>query len=164
SPSVAETSAHASRQPSGSQRSSPTVESVDQDEDTASAKPLTPIKRRQYRRRPRIDKCAPPKPKNAFELFRNERLPELQRKGVPFGDRSRIIGVQWKELDSEQRQPYHIQACRDKSDYLQQMAAYKKTENYRRYQVYYKSFYEQENERPRPVGRPRKKPRPDEAS
>ncbi|KAJ1976213.1 hypothetical protein H4R34_004065 [Dimargaris verticillata] len=164
SPGAAETSAQAKRKPNGSQPSSLTIESLDQDEEATGTTPLTAVKRRQYRRRPRIDKSAPPKPKNAFELFRNERLPELQRNGVPFGDRSRIIGVQWKELDSEQRQPYRIKACKDKREYLQKMAAYKKTEDYHKYQVYYKSFYEQENERPRPVGRPRKKPRTDGAS
>ena len=74
--------------------------------------------------------------RSSYFLFSNERRAVLQKK-MPekkLTELSKIISVEWKELDEAKKQKYAARAKKDKDKYDEELAAYKKTEDYEKFQ------------------------------
>lgn len=82
------------------------------------------------------DPNAPKRALSSYFLFSNERRAVLQKK-MPekkLTELSKIISVEWKELDEAKKQKYAARAKKDKDKYDEELAAYKKTEDYEKFQ------------------------------
>ncbi|KAF3192947.1 hypothetical protein TWF106_007626 [Orbilia oligospora] len=81
--------------------------------------------KRKYRRHPRPDENAPEKPPSAYVMFAN-------------------IGDRWKVLPLEQKEEYEYRAGVMKDRYNQELAAYKKTDQFKEYSQYLLEFKNKE--------------------
>lgn len=83
-------------------------------------------------RRP-LDKNAPRKPASSFMLYmqhRRQTCPE-QFASLTFGERSQVLGAEWTQLSAEAKEPYLMEANRQRDDYKALMVEYQKSDNYR---------------------------------
>jgi len=82
------------------------------------------------------DPNMPKRPLSSYFLFSNERRAVLQQKmpDKKLTELSKLISVEWKELSDEQKEKYASKAKKAKDKYDKNLAAYKKTEDYAKYQ------------------------------
>ncbi|KAF2186359.1 hypothetical protein K469DRAFT_573722 [Zopfia rhizophila CBS 207.26] len=106
---------------------------------TQNANPPVREKRR-YRRHPRPDHNAPKKPKTAYVNFADYLRTEPEISLLSFVDIAKEVGRRWQELSSEKKRIWESQAARAMHEYEAQMDEYKKTDNWRKYQVYLEEF------------------------
>lgn len=59
---------------------------------------------------------------------------------LKFCDTAKVVGEQWQNLPTEEREGYETFAATRKSEYNAQLAEYKRTEQYRDYQRYLANF------------------------
>ncbi|EPS37087.1 hypothetical protein H072_9301 [Dactylellina haptotyla CBS 200.50] len=65
---------------------------------------------------------------------------ELKGQNLSFTEIARLVGERWKVLDPDQKEEYEYQATTMKERYNQELAAYKKTDNYKEYSHYLLEF------------------------
>lgn len=87
--------------------------------------------KRRYRRHPKPDKNAPPKPPSAYVMFSNHARSKIKDQNLTFSDIAKIIGEQWKHLSSEEKQAYERPAMQAKDEYLVRLEQYRQTQEYK---------------------------------
>ncbi|KAL5121410.1 hypothetical protein ACEQ8H_000481 [Pleosporales sp. CAS-2024a] len=102
-----------------------------------------PREKRRYRRHPRPDANAPRKPKTAYVNFADQLRLDPQINQLSFVNIAREVGRKWQELPSEQKRVWESNAARAMQEFEAQMDEYKKTDSWRRYQVYLNDFKSQ---------------------
>ncbi|KAJ6263482.1 hypothetical protein Dda_2046 [Drechslerella dactyloides] len=100
--------------------------------------------KRKYRRHPKPDEHAPEKPPSAYVMFANHIREELKGQTLSFTEIARLVGERWKALEPEQKDDYENQAMTLKERYNQELAVYKKTEEYKAYLKYLDEFKSKE--------------------
>ncbi|KAJ9404910.1 transcriptional regulator family: HMG [Paecilomyces variotii] len=96
--------------------------------------------KRRYRWHPKADPNAPKKPLTAYAQFANEKRRELQHRGLSFADMAIEIGKLWRELLENEKRDAQARAIKARDDYKEALAAYKTTEEHRRYEMYLKEW------------------------
>jgi len=94
------------------------------------------------------DPNMPKRPLSSYFLFSNERRSILQQK-MPekkLTDLSKIISQEWKELDGDKKEQYAARAKRAKEKWDKQLAAYKQTEDYDKFQQKLEFWKQQQKE------------------
>ncbi|KAJ2277008.1 hypothetical protein J3F81_001123 [Coemansia sp. RSA 371] len=110
--------------------------------------------RRTYRRHPKKDPNAPEKWRSAYQLFRDDVNQELHGQDIQFSEMSKIHSKRWAELSDDTRNMYFQKSKSDKEEYLQRMLVYERTPEYKQYEEYLDTFYQQDSTVNR-VGRPK---------
>ncbi|GJC84077.1 high mobility group protein B3 [Colletotrichum liriopes] len=82
------------------------------------------VTKRKYRRHPKPDENAPERPPSAYVLFSNTKL----------------VGEHWQNLTPGEKEPYETSALKAKEKYNHDLAEYKKTAEYRKYNLYLQDF------------------------
>ncbi|KAK6334669.1 hypothetical protein TWF718_010118 [Orbilia javanica] len=100
--------------------------------------------KRKYRRHPRPDENAPEKPPSAYVMFANNVREELKGQSLSFTEIARLVGERWKVLPPEQKEEYEYRAGVMKDRYNQELAAYKKTDQFKEYSQYLLEFKSKE--------------------
>ncbi|KAF2748293.1 hypothetical protein M011DRAFT_400755 [Sporormia fimetaria CBS 119925] len=112
-----------------------------------------PREKRRYRRHPRADPNAPRKPKTAYVNFADQLRTHPDIRTLSFVDIAKEVGRQWQILPPEQKRVWESQAARAMQEYELQMDEYKKTDSWRKYQIYlaeFKATHNQNNKTKRP--------------
>ncbi|KAH5132671.1 hypothetical protein HBI73_084470 [Parastagonospora nodorum] len=99
-----------------------------------------PREKRRYRRHPRPDPNAPKKPKTAYVNFADQLRTDPQVSQLSFVDIAREVGRRWQDLPTEQKRVWESNAARAMQEFESQMDEYKKTDNWRKYQIYLNEF------------------------
>lgn len=100
---------------------------------------MMPPKRR-YRRHPKPDKNAPIKPPSAYIMFSNSARAQLKDQNLSFAELAKVVGDKWKNLSMAEKQAYEHAAAEAKNEYLISLELYRKTPEYKKYQIYLKDF------------------------
>ncbi|SPQ18202.1 8beffd24-4021-4356-a0ca-0bc39638bdda [Thermothielavioides terrestris] len=98
------------------------------------------VTKRKYRRHPKPDENAPERPPSAYVLFSNKMREELKGRNLSFAEIAKLVGVNWQNLTAAEKEPFESQAQAIKDKYLSDLAVYKQTPEYRKYQAYLKEF------------------------
>lgn len=69
-----------------------------------------------------------------------EKRRELQHRGLSFADMAIEIGKLWRELPENEKREAQARAIKARDDYKEALAAYKTTEEHRRYEMYLKEW------------------------
>jgi hypothetical protein len=105
--------------------------------------------KRKYRRHPKPDENAPERPPSAYVIFSNKMREELKGRNLSFTEIAKLVGENWQNLSPAEKEPYEQQAFSAKERYNNELAEYKKTENYREYAQYLAEFKaRQSNQQP----------------
>lgn len=96
--------------------------------------------KRKYRRHPKPDENAPERPPSAYVIFSNKMREELKGRNLSFTEIAKLVGENWQNLSSGEKDPYEGQAFSAKERYNGELAEYKKTANYRDYSQYLADF------------------------
>ncbi|KAF1984636.1 HMG-box [Aulographum hederae CBS 113979] len=96
--------------------------------------------KRKYRRHPKPDEHAPERPASAYVIFSNQVRETLKGQDLTFTEIAKIVGERWQVLSSDARETCEKQAGTAKEKYYAQLAEYKKTLQYTRYQEYLAEF------------------------
>ncbi|KAF9697665.1 hypothetical protein EKO04_004009 [Ascochyta lentis] len=102
--------------------------------------------KRRYRRHPRADSNAPKKPKTAYVNFADQLRTDPQVSQLSFVHIAREVGRRWQELPPEQKRVWESNAARAMQEYESQMDEYKKTDEWRNYQIYLNDFRAQQSQ------------------
>lgn len=65
---------------------------------------------------------------------------ELKGRNLSFTEIAKLVGENWQNLTAAEKEPFEAQAQAIKDKYLSDMAEYKKTPMYRKYQLYLQDF------------------------
>jgi hypothetical protein len=86
-------------------------------------------------KRRKKDPLAPKAPLNGYLVYFNEERVNMRQKhpNMSFGELTKIIAIQWKELKQEDKQKYTDEAEADKERYIKEMESYKKSDAYKHY-------------------------------
>ncbi|KAH6634419.1 hypothetical protein B0J18DRAFT_19012 [Chaetomium sp. MPI-SDFR-AT-0129] len=96
--------------------------------------------KRKYRRHPKPDENAPERPPSAYVLFSNKMREELKGRNLSFTEIAKLVGENWQNLGVVEKEPFESQAQAMKDKYLSDLAEYKKTPDYRKYNAYLLEF------------------------
>jgi hypothetical protein len=96
--------------------------------------------KRKYRRHPKPDENAPERPPSAYVIFSNKMREELKGRNLSFTEIAKLVGENWQNLSSSEKEPYEQQAFADKERYTTELTEYKKTELYKEYSQYLADF------------------------
>jgi hypothetical protein len=96
--------------------------------------------KRKYRRHPKPDENAPERPPSAYVIFSNKMREELKGRNLSFTEIAKLVGENWQNLAPAEKEPYEQQAFADKERYNNELAEYKKTNNYKEYAQYLAEF------------------------
>ncbi|KAF2133839.1 hypothetical protein P153DRAFT_372395 [Dothidotthia symphoricarpi CBS 119687] len=107
---------------------------------TATPPPPQPREKRRYRRHPRPDSNAPKKPKTAYVNFADHLRTDPVVSQLSFVHIAREVGRRWQELQPEEKRVWESNAARAMQEFEAQMDEYKKTDEWRKYQVYLNDF------------------------
>lgn len=100
--------------------------------------------KRRYRRHPRPDPNAPKKPKTAYVNFADQLRLDPAVGQLSFVNIAREVGRRWQELPAEQKRVWESNAARAMQEFEAQMDEYKKTDSWRKYQLYLNEFRTQQ--------------------
>ncbi|KAI6785558.1 High mobility group protein 20A [Emericellopsis cladophorae] len=100
--------------------------------------------KRKYRRHPKPDENAPERPPSAYVLFSNKMRDDLKGHNLTFTEIAKLVGENWQSLPPHDKEAYESQANAAKEKYHRDLAQYKKTPEYRKYQVYLQDFKEKQ--------------------
>jgi hypothetical protein len=117
----------------------------------------SPTSKRQYRRHPRPDPHAPPKPKSAYVSFGESVRKDPRVSDWSFSDISRETAKRWQELPADEKlHTWERPAAERFAEHATALEQYKKTENYRNHQRYLAEFHKTYNrgEPDPPAGEP----------
>ena len=96
--------------------------------------------KRKYRRHPKPDENAPERPPSAYVIFSNKMREELKGRNLSFTEIAKLVGENWQNLSPSEKEPYEQQAFTAKERYNNELAEYKKTDNYKEYSQYLTEF------------------------
>lgn len=96
--------------------------------------------KRKYKRHPKPDDNAPERPPSAYVLFSNAIREEIKGQDLSFTDIAKLVGQRWQSLSAAEREPFESKAASLKETFNQELAEYKKTEQYRDYSQYLADF------------------------
>jgi len=96
--------------------------------------------KRKYRRHPKPDENAPERPPSAYVIFSNKMREELKGRNLSFTEIAKLVGENWQNLAPTEKEPYEQQAFSAKERYNNELAEYKKTNNYKEYAQYLADF------------------------
>ena len=96
--------------------------------------------KRKYRRHPKPDENAPERPPSAYVLFSNKMREDLKGRNLSFTEIAKLVGENWQNLLPSEKEPYEQQAFTAKERFNNELAEYKKTENYKEYSQYLAEF------------------------
>ncbi|WYZ34674.1 hypothetical protein EsH8_I_000950 [Colletotrichum jinshuiense] len=98
------------------------------------------VTKRKYRRHPKADENAPERPPSAYVLFSNKMRDELKGRNLTFTEIAKLVGENWQNLTPGEKEPFETQALKAKEKYNHDLAEYKKTAEYRKYNQYLQDF------------------------
>ncbi|KAK4230508.1 hypothetical protein QBC38DRAFT_356957 [Podospora fimiseda] len=98
------------------------------------------VAKRKYRRHPKPDENAPERPPSAYVLFSNKMREELKGRNLSFTEIAKLVGENWQNLTTAEKEPFESQAQSIKERYLADLAEYKKTADYKKYMAYLQEF------------------------
>ncbi|RDW63994.1 hypothetical protein BP5796_10496 [Coleophoma crateriformis] len=96
--------------------------------------------KRKYRRHPKADDNAPERPPSAYVIFSNKMREDLKGRHLSFTEIAKLVGEHWQNLSPQEREPFEQQASTAKEKYNNELAEYKKTEQYKEYSQYLIEF------------------------
>jgi hypothetical protein len=96
--------------------------------------------KRKYRRHPKPDESAPERPPSAYVIFSNKMREDLKRRNLSFTEIAKLVGENWQNLSPGEKEPYEQQAFSAKETYNNELAEYKKTNQYKVYSEYLADF------------------------
>lgn len=96
--------------------------------------------KRKYRRHPKPDENAPERPPSAYVIFSNKMREELKGRNLSFTEIAKLVGENWQNLSSGEKDPYEQQSFSARERYNGELAEYKRTGNYRDYSQYLADF------------------------
>lgn len=96
--------------------------------------------KRKYRRHPKPDEHAPERPPSAYVIFSNKMREDLKGRNLSFTEIAKLVGENWQNLTSNEKDPYEQQAFIAKERYNNALAEYKKTDRYTEYSQYLADF------------------------
>ncbi|KAL4417473.1 HMG box protein [Colletotrichum abscissum] len=96
--------------------------------------------KRKYRRHPKPDENAPERPPSAYVLFSNKMRDDLKGRNLTFTEIAKLVGEHWQNLTPGEKEPYETSALKAKEKYNHDLAEYKKTTEYRKYNLYLQDF------------------------
>jgi hypothetical protein len=101
-------------------------------------------KTKKFKKKPK-DKNAPKKPQTAYFVMCNEKRNEIKAslENPTMAAVSKKMGDMWKNLTDEERKYYDEKNKQQKERYAIEFAAYKETENYRKFQETLKVYQKQ---------------------
>ncbi|KAG4415001.1 hypothetical protein IFR04_011875 [Cadophora malorum] len=99
-----------------------------------------PGAKRKYRRHPKPDENAPERPPSAYVIFSNKMREDLKGRNLSFTEIAKLVGENWQNLTPGEKDPYEQQAFSAKERYNNELAEYKKTEQYAEYSQYLVEF------------------------
>ncbi|KAF4581011.1 high-mobility group 20A [Ophiocordyceps camponoti-floridani] len=102
------------------------------------------VAKRKYRRHPKPDENAPERPPSAYVLFSNKMREDLKSHNLTFTEIAKLVGENWQNLPSAEKESYESQANAAKEKYHASLASYKKTPEYRKYLQYLHDFKEKQ--------------------
>ena len=65
---------------------------------------------------------------------------DLKGRNLTFTEIAKLVGENWQNLTRAEKEPFETQAQEDKEKYNRDLAEYKKTDNYRKYNEYLHDF------------------------
>ena len=96
---------------------------------------------RPYRRHPRPDPHAPPKPKTAYVLFGEHVRQDPASSRSSFTEIAKETGRRWRELPNEERaNTWERPAAERLQEYKEKLESYKQTEDYQSHRTYLELF------------------------
>ncbi|WQF77986.1 Putative sterile alpha motif domain, High mobility group box domain-containing protein [Colletotrichum destructivum] len=98
------------------------------------------VTKRKYRRHPKPDENAPERPPSAYVLFSNKMRDDLKGRNLTFTEIAKLVGEHWQNLTPGEKEPYESSALKAKEKYNHDLAEYKKTAEYRKYNLYLQDF------------------------
>lgn len=98
------------------------------------------VLKRKYRRHPKLDENAPERPPSAYVIFSNKMREELKGRNLTFTEIAKLVGENWQSLSMAEKEPYESQAQAIKDKYHRDLAEYKKTPEFRKYNQYLQDF------------------------
>lgn len=102
--------------------------------------PPTAVAKRKYRRHPKPDEDAPERPPSAYVLFSNKMREDLKDRNLSFTEIAKLVGDNWQNLSSVEKEPFETQAQKAKDKYARELVEYKKTPEYKKYMTYLADF------------------------
>jgi len=103
------------------------------------------VRKRKYRKHPKPDLNAPKKPSpSAYHLFALDQGEKLRRKGYGFEEIARQTGSLWRALPPQAVNDLETKTTQAKNQYRKDLAAYKKSHEYKAYQDYLKRWMAKE--------------------
>ncbi|PQE11646.1 hypothetical protein CJF32_00004809 [Rutstroemia sp. NJR-2017a WRK4] len=102
--------------------------------------------KRKYRRHPKPDEHAPERPPSAYVIFSNKMREDLKGRNLSFTEIAKLVGENWQNLSPAEKEPYEHQAFTAKERYNNELAEYKKTQNYKDYSQYLTEFKQKQNQ------------------
>ncbi|KAL3423849.1 HMG box protein [Phlyctema vagabunda] len=121
--------------------------------------PATQGAKRKYRRHPKADDNAPERPPSAYVIFSNKMREDLKGRNLSFTEIAKLVGENWQNLSSQEREPYEQQAFSAKEKYNAELAEYKKTEQYKEYSQYLVEFKARHAQQQQTEADPAKRPK-----
>lgn len=126
---------------------------------TSSSAPahVVPQKRR-YKRHPKPDENAPPRPASAYVLFANQVREQQKDSDLNFAQLARLVGDRWKNLAPMEKEAIESKAAEAKKQYNCAVSNYKKSHEYALYQDYLVEFKERalKDEKPEKLEPPKR--------
>lgn len=118
---------------------------------------VIPQKRR-YKRHPKPDENAPPRPASAYVLFANQVREQEKDSDLNFAQLARLVGDRWKNLVPAEKEAIEAKAAEAKRQYNGAVTSYKKSHEYAQYQDYLVEFKERalKDEKPEKLEPPKK--------
>jgi hypothetical protein len=110
------------------------------EEETVTSDNVHRLWKRKYQRHARPDASSPLKPPSAYIMFSNDVRSELKQHNRSFTDLAKIIGDRWKNISTEEKDTYELNAQKAREEYLKKMQDYQKTETFKQYQKYLCDF------------------------
>ncbi|KAK8168058.1 hypothetical protein BKA80DRAFT_307881 [Phyllosticta citrichinensis] len=101
--------------------------------------------KRKYRRHPKPDENAPDRPASAYVIFSNQMRETLKGQELTFTEIAKLVGERWQTLSPNSREACERQAATAKERYYAELAEYKKTPEYTKYQEYLVQFRAKHN-------------------
>ena len=105
-----------------------------------SRPPSAPPGKRGYRHHPKPDLNAPQRPYAAYVMFSNHVREEIKGQSMPFTEISKLVGDKWQALPPAEKEQWKQLAAVPWDKYKQDLAAYQKTDDYRKYEQYVTDF------------------------
>ncbi|XP_060836575.1 LOW QUALITY PROTEIN: high mobility group protein 20A-like [Rhopalosiphum padi] len=88
-------------------------------------------KRKKYLR----DKTAPRPPHSGYIRFLNDRREQFRSENpnLPFAEITKVLATEWNQLPADKKQQYLLAAEQERVKYVEELAAYKKTDAYKNF-------------------------------